>query len=157
MFRDCAELERNVFVTWEEDDVNEQDVDERKEYWERKKMLSHIWVISESNLTSSLISSNHYAEHSLAFTANWLELQSWYARNITSILIQISIQKTNHLFKSHWRDRNYIFVQTRWNSIEKKLLWKVISNWCSSHLSELIFQSSFFNRQWFSCLHNHTF
>jgi len=31
MFRDCAKLERNVFVTWKEDDVNEQDVDERKE------------------------------------------------------------------------------------------------------------------------------
>jgi len=37
--------------------------------------LSYIWVISESNLTSSLISSNHYAENSLAFTANWLKLQ----------------------------------------------------------------------------------
>jgi len=42
MFKDCARLERNVFVTWKEDDVNEQDVDEEKECWERKKMLSHI-------------------------------------------------------------------------------------------------------------------
>ncbi len=38
--------------------------------------LSYIWVISESNLTSSLISFNHYAENSLTLTANWLELQS---------------------------------------------------------------------------------
>ncbi len=69
MFRDCARLERNVFVTWKEDDVDKQDVDERKEYWERKRMLSHIWVKSESDLgqisTKSLTSSN----------------QSWYARN----------------------------------------------------------------------------
>jgi len=69
MFRDCARLERNVFVIWKEDDVNEQDVDERKECWERKRMLSHIWVKSESDLdqisTKSLTSSN----------------QSWYAHN----------------------------------------------------------------------------
>ncbi len=70
MFKDCVRLERNVFVTREECDVDEQDVDERKECWERKEMLSHIWIISELNLTSSLISSNHYAENSLAFTAN---------------------------------------------------------------------------------------
>jgi len=31
MFRDCARLERNVFVRRKEDDVAEQDVDERKE------------------------------------------------------------------------------------------------------------------------------
>ncbi len=31
MFRDCARLERNVFVTWKEDDVDEQDVNKRKE------------------------------------------------------------------------------------------------------------------------------
>ncbi len=71
MFRDCARLERNVFVTWKEDDVDEQDVDERKECWERKRVLSHIWVKSESDLgqilARSLTSSN----------------QSWYARNIT--------------------------------------------------------------------------
>jgi len=30
MFRDCAKLERNVFVTWKENDVNEQNVDKRK-------------------------------------------------------------------------------------------------------------------------------
>ncbi len=46
MFRDCIKLERNVFVTWKEDDVDEQDVDERKECWKRKKC----WVISELNL-----------------------------------------------------------------------------------------------------------
>jgi len=39
MFRDCARLERNVFVTQKENDVNEQDVDERKECWERKRVL----------------------------------------------------------------------------------------------------------------------
>ncbi len=38
---------KNVFVTWKEDDVDEQDVGERKEYWERKKC----WVIFESNLS----------------------------------------------------------------------------------------------------------
>ncbi len=69
MFRDCARLERDVFVTRKEDDVNEQDVDERKECWKSKKVLNHIWVKSESNLgqisTRSLTSSN----------------QSWYARN----------------------------------------------------------------------------
>ncbi len=31
MFRDCTKLERNVFVTWEEYNVDEQDVVERKE------------------------------------------------------------------------------------------------------------------------------
>ncbi len=40
MFKDCARLERNVFVTQKENDVNEQDVDERKECWERKRVLS---------------------------------------------------------------------------------------------------------------------
>ncbi len=67
MFKDCARLERDVFVTWKEDDVNEQDVDERKECWERKRVLSHIWVKSESDLdqilTKSLTSSNHYTEY----------------------------------------------------------------------------------------------
>ncbi len=75
MFRDCARLERNVFVIWKENNVDEQDVDERKECWERKKcwerkrMLSHIWVKSESDLdqisAKSLTSFNHYAEYSL--------------------------------------------------------------------------------------------
>ncbi len=54
MFRDCARLEKDVFVTWKENDVDEQDVDERKEYWERKKVLSHIWVKSESDLDQHL-------------------------------------------------------------------------------------------------------
>jgi len=31
MFKDCVRLERNVVVTQEECDVDEQDVDERKE------------------------------------------------------------------------------------------------------------------------------
>ncbi len=43
MFRDCAKLERNVFVTQKECDVDEQDVDERKESW----------VISESYLSQT--------------------------------------------------------------------------------------------------------
>ncbi len=42
MFRDCARLERDVFVTRKEDDVDEQDVDEEKESWESKRVLSHI-------------------------------------------------------------------------------------------------------------------
>ena len=42
MFRDCARLKRNVFVTRKEDDVDEQDVGERKECWKRKRVLSHI-------------------------------------------------------------------------------------------------------------------
>ncbi len=60
MFKDCARLKRNVFVTWKENDVNEQDVDERKKCWERKRMLrkkknvesylSQIWVRSRSDL-----------------------------------------------------------------------------------------------------------
>ncbi len=53
MFKDCARLERNVFVTWEEYDVNKQDVVERKECWERKKFesyLSQIWIKSRSDL-----------------------------------------------------------------------------------------------------------
>ncbi len=56
MFKDCTRLERDVFVTWKEDDVNEQDVDKKKSVkkekrcWERKKMLSHIWIKPESDL-----------------------------------------------------------------------------------------------------------
>ncbi len=45
MFRDCARLERNVFVTWEECDVDEQDVGERKECWViSESYLSQIWL-----------------------------------------------------------------------------------------------------------------
>ncbi len=88
MFKDCARLERDVFVTWKENDVNEQDVDERKECWERKRMLSHIWVKPESDLdqilTKSLTSFNHYTEYSLACITNWLELQPC---SVLSILI----------------------------------------------------------------------
>ncbi len=62
MFKDCARLERNMFMTWEECDVDEQDVVERKECWKRKKKLSYIWVKSESDLdqilTRSLTSFN---------------------------------------------------------------------------------------------------
>ena len=44
MFRGCARLERNVFVTRKECDVGEQDIGERKECWGRKRVLSHIWA-----------------------------------------------------------------------------------------------------------------
>ena len=51
------------------------------------KKEKECWVIFESNLsqisTKSLTSFNYYAENSLACIANWLELQSWYACNIT--------------------------------------------------------------------------
>ena len=54
MFRDCARLERDMFVTWKENDVNEQDVDERKRVLRKKKSvesyLSQIWVRSRSDL-----------------------------------------------------------------------------------------------------------
>ncbi len=54
MFRDCARLERDMFVTWKENDVNEQDVDERKRVLRKKKSvesyLSQIWVRSKSDL-----------------------------------------------------------------------------------------------------------
>ncbi len=74
MFINCARLERNVFVTWKENDVNEQDVDERKRVLRKKKSVeSYLGQI----LTKSLTSSNHYAEYSLACTANWLELQPY--------------------------------------------------------------------------------
>ncbi len=54
MFKDCAKLERNMFVTWKENDVNEQDVDERKRMLRKKKNVKkekECWVISESNLS----------------------------------------------------------------------------------------------------------
>ncbi len=45
-----------------------------------KEVESYLSQISARLLTSF----NYYAENSLAFIANWLELQSWYARNIIS-------------------------------------------------------------------------
>ncbi len=93
MFRDCARLKRNVFVTWKENDVNEQDVDERKECWKSKRVLSHIWVKSESDLdqisTRSLTSSN----------------QSWYTRNKN--LIYIDDMKYNKFIKLIKNELNY--------------------------------------------------
>ncbi len=90
MLKDCVKLEKNVFVTWKENDVNEQDVNERKECWERKRVLSHIWVKSESDLdqilTKSLTSSNYYMKYSLACIANWLKLQSC---SVLSVLIHL--------------------------------------------------------------------
>ncbi len=81
MFRDCIRLERNVFVTWKENDVNEQNVDERKECLKKKKDVKkekRCWVISELNLSQisirSLTSSNYYTKYSLACIANWLKL-----------------------------------------------------------------------------------
>ncbi len=66
MFRDCVRLERDVFVTWKEDDVNEQDVDEKKRVLRKKKSvesyLSQIWVRSKSDLVlRSCLESNHTA------------------------------------------------------------------------------------------------
>ncbi len=88
MFRNCVMLERDVFVTWKENNVNEQDVELLMKEKNVKKE-KRCWVISESNLSQisikSLTSFNHYAEYLLACIANWLELQSWYARNITSL------------------------------------------------------------------------
>ena len=53
MFRDCVRLERDVFVTWKENDVDEQDVDEKKRVLRKKKSvelyLSQIWVRSRSD------------------------------------------------------------------------------------------------------------
>ena len=87
MFKDCTKLKRDVFVTWKENDVDEQNVDERKECWERKKVLSYIWVKSESDLdqisTRSLISFN----------------QSWYTHNRFSVhlhSLKVSLQMTEH-------------------------------------------------------------
>ncbi len=37
MFKNCIKFKRNVFMTWKEYDVNEQDVIKRKECWERKR------------------------------------------------------------------------------------------------------------------------
>ncbi len=80
MFKDCARFERNVFVTWKECDVDEQNVDERKECWKRKKRLSHIWVKPESDLgqisTKSLTSF----------------VQSWYAHNKVENQIWINFE-----------------------------------------------------------------
>jgi len=90
MFKDCARLERNVFVIRKEDDVNEQDVDERKECWERKRMLSHIWVKSESDLdqisTRLLTSSN----------------QSWYACNITFFFENLCLHECSFFARFCW-------------------------------------------------------
>ncbi len=65
MFKDCARLKRDVFMTQKEDDVDEQDVDERKECWERKRVLrkkksvesylSQTWVRSQSDHWLALI------------------------------------------------------------------------------------------------------
>ncbi len=86
MFRDCARLKRNVFVTWEECDVDEQNVEKEKECWERKRVLNHIWVKLESDLnqisTKSLTSSNQ-------------SYQSWYARNITSLFKNSCLHECN--------------------------------------------------------------
>jgi hypothetical protein len=67
-----------------------------------------------------------------------------------------SDSKTSHLFKSHWKDKDHIFVQSSWSSIERKLPWKVVSDQCLSHLSASIFQSLIFDRQWFHHLHADT-
>ncbi len=54
---------------------------------------------------------------------------SWVKKNmIILILSQMLIQKTSHLFKSHQKDKDYFFVQSKWNSIERELLQKVFSD-----------------------------
>ena len=83
MFRDCARLERNVFMTWEECDVNKQDVDERKEYWERKKRLSYIWVKPESDL-------DQISTKSLT-----ISVQSWYIHNTLQASILLKMNDVN--------------------------------------------------------------
>ncbi len=65
MFKDCAKLKRNVFVTWKENDVDEQDVEKEKECWERKRVLrkkknvelylSQIWARSRLDHWLALI------------------------------------------------------------------------------------------------------
>ncbi len=66
--------------------------------------------------------------------------------NLHWTLSQILIQKTSYLFQSHWRDRDYIFVQSNQSSIERKLFWEVISDQCFFYLSEKFFQPSLFDR-----------
>ncbi len=39
MFKDYAKLERNVFMTWKENDVDEQDINERKRMLRKKKSI----------------------------------------------------------------------------------------------------------------------
>ncbi len=106
MFRDCAKLERNMFVTWKEDDV---DVGKRKECWERKRVLSHIWVKSESDLgqisTRSLTSSN----------------QSWYARNTLSIS------------QKHWKDIIMNFISELFLLKDYNIICTIICHLIKKH------------------------
>ena len=141
MFRDCARLERNVFVTWKECDVDEQDVVERKECWERKKVLrkkkrlSHIWVKPESDLgqilTRLLTSFNHYAENSLAFTANWLKLQS------CSVLFSL-----NTLVTVKWRVDEQVNKWVKWRvneQVDRRVKWRVnewVNRWVEWKVNE---------------------
>ncbi len=37
MFKNCARFERNVFMTWKENDVDEQDVDKKKSVKKEKE------------------------------------------------------------------------------------------------------------------------
>jgi len=113
MFRDCARLKRDVFVTWKENDVNEQDVGERKECWERKRILSHIWVKSESDLgqisTRSLTSSN----------------QSWYARNTTWTTIHCSL---SFKIMSHWSfsSISILMILSDWSITHWRSCWLML-------------------------------
>ncbi len=129
MFKDCARLERDVFVTWKEDDVDEQDIGERKECWERKRVLSHIWVKSESDLdqisTRLLTSSN----------------QSWYARNSNFILEINLFNYVNNEVLSQYDDeevlhsiafysKNMFSAECNYKIYDKKLL---IIIWAFEH------------------------
>ncbi len=61
-------------------------------------------------------------------------------------LSQILIQKTSYFFQSHWRNKDYIFVQSNQSFIERKLFWEIISDQCFFYLSEQFFQSSLFDK-----------
>ncbi len=47
MFKDCTKFERNVFVTWKKDDVNEQDcykcikIDKTEQDWSFNQFAVH--------------------------------------------------------------------------------------------------------------------
>ncbi len=123
MFRDCARLERNVFVTWKEDDVDEQDVGERKECWERKRVLSHIWVKSESDLdqisTKSLTSFN----------------QSWYTCNTSVHSLQWMHLDFQSFFLRHFEDiesalKSLLFMNDLCSSLSLTSMSVLIDRWC---------------------------
>ena len=128
MFRNCARSERNVFVTREECDVDEQDVDEKKECWERKRVLSHIWVISESYLSqtwceliraSALFSLNTLVTivfinfmslflNDDAFDMNHHQINVCIKQNVNeNFTIKVIMQKSNVLTFHEWNYKDF--------------------------------------------------